>query len=165
VVGSGFIGSEVASTVTALGAQVTVLERADRPLGHVLGGRMGDVCAALQRTHGIDLRTGQAIRDYRETATAAIITTGDGHRLEADVVVVAAGMVPNTEVLGGSGITLGDGDIQSLDFIAFYLKNGVVRAAFAINRGDDIAAARQLIAGRATPSPAALADKDVPLAI
>jgi len=48
---------------------------------------MGYVCAALQRTHVIDLRTGQTIRGYRETATAAIITTGDGRRLEADVVV------------------------------------------------------------------------------
>jgi len=77
----------VASTATGLGAQVTVLERSNRPLGHVLGGRMGYVCAALQRTHVIDLRTGQTIRGYRETATAAIITTGDGRRLEADVVV------------------------------------------------------------------------------
>lgn len=111
VVGSGLIGSEVASTATELGAQVTVLGRSDRPLGHVLGARMGDVCAALQRTHGIDLRIGQAIRDYRETPTAAIITTGDGHGLEADVVVATADMVPDTDVLAGSGITLGDGVI------------------------------------------------------
>ena len=57
------------------------------------------------------------------------------------------------------------GDIQGLDFVVFYLKNGILRAAFAINRGDDIAAARQLIAARATPSPATLADKNALLAI
>jgi 3-phenylpropionate/trans-cinnamate dioxygenase ferredoxin reductase subunit len=55
------------------------------------------------------------------------------------------------------------GSTEQLDFTAFYRKDGVVQAAFAVDRGDDIAAARELVRQRATPQPAELADPDVDL--
>ncbi|WP_169809268.1 NAD(P)/FAD-dependent oxidoreductase, partial [Actinomadura chibensis] len=104
VIGAGFIGCEVASTALARGAHVTVVERAGRPLGHVLGDLMGDVMAALLRTNGVDLRTGETVERYAETASGAVLTTGSGTVLEADVVVVGAGMVPNVEPAAGAGL-------------------------------------------------------------
>ncbi|MQA97902.1 MAG: pyridine nucleotide-disulfide oxidoreductase [Streptosporangiales bacterium] len=56
------------------------------------------------------------------------------------------------------------GDPASRDFVAFYLRKGVVRAAFAIDRGGDVALARALITAQAAPEPAALADESVDLA-
>ncbi len=55
------------------------------------------------------------------------------------------------------------GSLDDLAFTAFYLEDGVVRAAFAIERGDDIAAAGQLVAAQARPDPEALADVDTDL--
>ena len=55
------------------------------------------------------------------------------------------------------------GVVEDLDFTAFYLLNGVVQAAFAIDRGDDIVWARELVAARAAPDPAKLRDEDVEL--
>jgi 3-phenylpropionate/trans-cinnamate dioxygenase ferredoxin reductase subunit len=49
VVGGGFIGSEVAATAIGLGADVTVLEALEVPLGRVLGLEVGSACAALHR--------------------------------------------------------------------------------------------------------------------
>ncbi|GII92325.1 NAD(P)/FAD-dependent oxidoreductase [Sinosporangium siamense] len=253
VIGAGFIGAEVASTARELGASVTVLERADHPLGHVLGRRMGEVCAALQREHGVDLRTGETVEKYMETADAAVVTTTAGRAIEADVVVIAVGVVPNVEPLIGSGVELNNGVVvdehcrtgvagvfaagdvarhyhplferhlrvehfdnangqgmaaaknilgeriaytaphwfwsdqfgrnlqhvghghgcdeivvrgqaDSFDFTAFYLHNGVLRAAFAVDRGGDIAVARQMISARAMPDPAGLRDENVDLA-
>ncbi|RKN10961.1 NAD(P)/FAD-dependent oxidoreductase [Streptomyces radicis] len=56
------------------------------------------------------------------------------------------------------------GSLDEADFIAFCLADGVLTAAFAAERGGDIHAARELIARRATPDPALLADEDVELA-
>ena len=58
IVGSGFIGSEMASVCRELGLPVTVAERADAPLVGALGGVIGEIAAQMQRDAGVDLRTG-----------------------------------------------------------------------------------------------------------
>jgi 3-phenylpropionate/trans-cinnamate dioxygenase ferredoxin reductase component len=45
----------------------------------------------------------------------------------------------------------------------FYLHDGVVKGAFAIDRGEDIVWAKELIAARASPDPVKLADEDLDL--
>ncbi len=70
VIGAGFIGAEVASTCTDLGCRVTVLEALDIPLRPVLGPMLGEYCASLHRSHGVDLRLGVSVAGVRR-ATAA----------------------------------------------------------------------------------------------
>ncbi|XVQ12824.1 NAD(P)/FAD-dependent oxidoreductase [Spirillospora sp. CA-255316] len=114
VIGAGFVGSEVASTARGLGAEVTVIEQAGQPLGRVFGELMGDALAALQRGAGVDLRTGEKVESYRETADAAVVTTSGGATVEGEVVVVGAGMVPNAEPAAAAGSAVeiaGDGGI------------------------------------------------------
>lgn len=55
------------------------------------------------------------------------------------------------------------GVVEDLDFTAFYLLDGVVQAALAIDRGDDIVWAKELVAAHANPDPAKLRDEDVEL--
>ena len=55
------------------------------------------------------------------------------------------------------------GSTEDLSFIAFYLRDGIVQAAFGVERGDDVAVAKELVARRATPDPLRLADPDVDL--
>jgi 3-phenylpropionate/trans-cinnamate dioxygenase ferredoxin reductase subunit len=55
------------------------------------------------------------------------------------------------------------GSLKARSFTVFYLHDGVIKAAFAINRGEEIAWGRELIAARATPDPAKLADEDLDL--
>lgn len=56
------------------------------------------------------------------------------------------------------------GSTDDLDFIAFYLDRGVVRAAFSVERGGDMFMAKELIAAQATPDPEQLADEECELA-
>lgn len=56
------------------------------------------------------------------------------------------------------------GLLAERDFCAFYLLDGIVRAAFGCDRGGDVALARELIAGHRVVDAAALADDDVDLA-
>jgi 3-phenylpropionate/trans-cinnamate dioxygenase ferredoxin reductase component len=55
------------------------------------------------------------------------------------------------------------GSVDDRDFTAFYLADGCVHAAFAVDRGGDVPAAKQLIASGLPVSPAALADEDTDL--
>jgi dihydrolipoamide dehydrogenase len=102
VVGAGAIGLEFASFYAALGTQVTVLEAQAR----VLPGGDADISAFVQRamTHdGIAIRTASTLvkaevsaRGIRATVRGA---AGD-EVLEAERVLVAIGLVANTEKLG-----------------------------------------------------------------
>ena len=131
VVGAGFIGAEVAATARGRGLDVTMVEMAETPLERVLGAEMGRVCAEVHRDHGVDLRLGVGVQELvgtpeaggrrpgRRGRRAAASPAGservrqvvltDGTRLDADVVVVGVGVVPNTEWLEGSGLEIDNG--------------------------------------------------------
>ena len=94
IVGAGFIGCEVASSARKLGLDVTLIDVAGQPMT-ALGPELGARCAELHRERGVDLRLGGGVADLRD--------------LDADVIVVALGAVPNIEWLEGSGLTLDRG--------------------------------------------------------
>jgi 3-phenylpropionate/trans-cinnamate dioxygenase ferredoxin reductase subunit len=56
------------------------------------------------------------------------------------------------------------GSVGGLDFIAFYLDGGVVRAAFSVERGGEMFLAKELIAAQAKPDLERLRDEDTELA-
>jgi 3-phenylpropionate/trans-cinnamate dioxygenase ferredoxin reductase subunit len=55
------------------------------------------------------------------------------------------------------------GDVEAREFTAFFLRAGKVRAAFAVNRGEDVTIARELITHGASVPHAILADTDADL--
>ena len=109
VVGAGFIGAEVAATARGRGLEVTVVEALPTPLSRVLGDEMGRVCAEVHRDHGVDLRTGVGVDRIEGDRRVERVALTDGSIIDADVVVVGIGVVPNTEWLDGSGLQVGDG--------------------------------------------------------
>lgn len=108
VIGGGFIGAEVASAALERGAAVTLLEAGPVPLGQAVGLRLGEACARLQRAAGVDVRVGTAVQGVRREAGQLVVATSRGD-VEADVVVVGIGAVPNVELAADSGIEAGDG--------------------------------------------------------
>ena len=109
VVGAGFIGAEVAATARGRGLEVTVVEALPTPLSRVLGDEMGRVCAEVHRDHGVDLRTSVGVDRIEGDRRVERVALTDGSIIDADVVVVGIGVVPNTEWLDGSGLQVGDG--------------------------------------------------------
>ncbi|MER5216298.1 FAD-dependent oxidoreductase [Streptomyces sp. NPDC002838] len=105
VVGAGFLGAEAAAVAWRLGARVTLLEPAPVPLAHAVGTEVGEVLTRAHLDRGVDLRCGVTVTEVTEGG----VRLADGELVEADEVLVAAGSVPNTEWLDGSGLPLGDG--------------------------------------------------------
>jgi NADPH-dependent 2,4-dienoyl-CoA reductase/sulfur reductase-like enzyme len=109
VVGAGFIGCEVAATLTTLGHAVTVVEPAGAPMARVLG---HDLAAAVQRHHeraGMHFVIGTGVSAFTGHGRATGVLLNDGRELPADVVVEAIGSMCNTEWLDGNGLDLSDG--------------------------------------------------------
>jgi NADPH-dependent 2,4-dienoyl-CoA reductase/sulfur reductase-like enzyme len=76
-----------------------------------LGPTIGEHCAQMHRDHGVDLRLGTGIAALHGDSAGHVeaIELSDGMRIDAQVVVIALGAIPNTEWLDGSGLTLQPG--------------------------------------------------------
>jgi dihydrolipoamide dehydrogenase len=103
VIGSGAIGIEFASFYNDLGADVTVLEMADR----IVPAEDADVSAFLEKSltkQGFTIRTKTGLEGLTASATGvkAKIKAPDGKITEEDFshVIVAVGVVANTENIG-----------------------------------------------------------------
>ncbi len=118
VVGAGFIGAEVAATARGRGLDVTMVEALPTPLSRVLGDEMGEVCAEVHRDHGVDLRTAVGVERIAGDGRVERVTLSDGSTIDADVVVVGIGVIPNTEWLDGSGLEVGDGVVCDASCLA-----------------------------------------------
>ena len=119
VVGAGFIGAEVAATCRGRGHDVTMIEPLPTPLGRVLGDEIGQVMADVHLEHGVDLRTGVGVdRLEADDGRVARVVLSDGSVVDADVVVVGIGVIPNTEWLAESGLTIDDGVVCDATMLA-----------------------------------------------
>ena len=107
VVGAGFIGCEVAASLSARGLSVTLVEPAPTPLAAALGETIGALVTRFHIDNGIDVRTGVGV-DALVSADGAVtgVRLAEGTELPADIVVIGIGSIPVTDYLEGSGIGL-----------------------------------------------------------
>lgn len=108
MVGGGFIGAELASVARTRGVEVTLIEAGEVPLAQAVGPRLGRACARLQQDAGVDVRVDSLVEDVRTVAGGLVVTTSAGD-VEADLVVVGVGAVPNQEIAVASGIDVDNG--------------------------------------------------------
>lgn len=109
VIGAGFIGSEVAASARMKGLAVTVLEIAPVPLERALGRELGGICAEIHRDHGVDLRTSEGVERFEGAQRVERVIATSGAAIDCDLVVIGVGIVPNTEIAEGAGISVDDG--------------------------------------------------------
>jgi len=110
VIGAGWIGLEAAAAARTAGVEVTICETAELPLLRVLGPEVAQVFADLHREHGVDLRFGVQVEEITtDGGRAAGVRLADGSHIEADVVVVGVGIVPNVQLAETAGLETGNG--------------------------------------------------------
>lgn len=128
VIGGGAIGCEFATTLSDLGASVTILEA----LPKILPGCDEDVTRTVLQSFkkkGIEVRTGVAVQGHSGPGSGAdgrgtVVTFGEGETIETDLVVVSVGRVPFTDGLlaDGTGVIVGErGHLQ----VDEYCRTGV----------------------------------------
>ncbi len=95
VVGMGFIGCEVAASLTQVGVQVTAVFPGRAPLERVLGGQVGTLIGAVHRANGVDLLAGDQVAAFEGTERLEAIVTAAGHRIPCDFAVAGIGVEPD----------------------------------------------------------------------
>jgi len=109
VVGMGFIGSEVAASLTQLGVRVTAIFPGKAPLGNVLGEQVGAVMGAIHRAKGVELLAGDQVVAFEGTGRLEAVVTAAGRRVACDFAVVGVGIVPDVAAVTGSPIAQANG--------------------------------------------------------
>ncbi len=108
IVGGGFIGLEVAASARRRGAEVTVLEAADRLMGRAVAPEVAALFVDLHRAAGVEVRLGAAVAGFEGTAAVKAVATGDGDH-PADLAVVGIGIAPETELAAAAGLAVDNG--------------------------------------------------------
>lgn len=112
IVGAGWIGMEIAASARERGVEVTIAESAELPLLRALGPEVAQVFADLHREHGVDLRTEVKVDEITTKNGAATgLRLEGGDTISADVVLIAAGAVPNLEVAESAGLEIDGGGV------------------------------------------------------
>jgi NADPH-dependent 2,4-dienoyl-CoA reductase/sulfur reductase-like enzyme len=110
VLGSGWIGMEVAATARTLGNDVTILERGAMPLAAALGDELGRLFATLHEDHGVVVRRSVVVESLvgTEGQVTGVLLAG-GETVLADLVLVGIGAVPNVELAQRAGLDVDNG--------------------------------------------------------
>ena len=106
VVGGGFIGLEMAENLKQAGAAVTLVER----LEQVMPTMDYDMACSIHgylRGNGIALRLRESVTRLENAEGAVRVSLESGDTLEAELVLMAAGVVPETGLAEAAGLELG----------------------------------------------------------
>jgi NADPH-dependent 2,4-dienoyl-CoA reductase/sulfur reductase-like enzyme len=105
VVGGGFIGAEIAASLTAIGCRVTMIFPERGIASRVLPAELSAYVTEHYRRRGVDVLTGETVA----AAGANWVNTGRGRTFEADVVVAGLGLEPETDLALSAGLEVDNG--------------------------------------------------------
>jgi 3-phenylpropionate/trans-cinnamate dioxygenase ferredoxin reductase component len=109
VVGMGFIGSEIASSLRQMGVEVAAVEGGRFPLAKVLGEDVGRIMEHIHRDHGVEMVFEDRVSGFEGNGHVERIVTQGGRRIDCDFAVVGVGVELVTDVVAGSGIDIDNG--------------------------------------------------------
>lgn len=108
VIGAGLIGISVTDALVKLGLKVTVVELQEKILSLLLDAKASDIVEAAIRKAGVNFATGQSVqkivgRPDNDGAVGGVILT-KGDQIQCDIVIVAIGVIPRTELVTGTAV-------------------------------------------------------------
>ena len=109
IVGMGFIGSEIAASLTQMGVAVTAVMSGGAPLESVLGPELGAVLAGIHGDAGVELIANDQVVGLEGAGRVERALTKGGRKIECDLAVLAVGIQPNVELLHDSGVAIDNG--------------------------------------------------------
>ncbi len=101
VVGSSFIGTEIAMSLTLQGCDVTIVSRDRVPFEKILGDDIGQTLQSFHEQGGISFRLGESPTRFEGDAAVERVVLDNGDVLDADLVVTGIGVRPATDFLTG----------------------------------------------------------------
>ena len=113
VIGAGLIGISITEALMKRGLKVTVVELQEKILSLLLDAKASEIVEAIIRKAGVNFATGQSVqkiigRPENEGAVGGVILT-KGDQVPCDLVIVAIGVIPRTELAVGTALKINRG--------------------------------------------------------
>ena len=111
IIGGGYLGLELASSIRMFGREVSVIEAGSRILGRVACKETSNFLRSLHQNNGVHIQenVNVALLDRTPEGRFNGIRTEDGKRFSADLLLVAIGMVALDKLAASSGIACDNG--------------------------------------------------------
>lgn len=126
IVGGGYIGLETAASLRKLGMEVWVLEMMNRVLERVTAPELSTYYTDLHQRHGVQIMTHAQALELQGSDQVERVVCNEDRTLDADMVIIGIGVIPNTELAAAAGLQV---------------ENGIVVNEFAVTSDADIVAA------------------------
>lgn len=116
IVGGSFLACEVAASLSAMGRESTMVMVEELPLADAFGTRVGGYFAELLGSHGVRVITGDGLTRLEAAEVGegegrqrvGRVVTESGMTVDADLVVMATGAVPDVMLARSAGLALGE---------------------------------------------------------
>lgn len=97
LIGGSYIGCEVAASLTAIGAQATIVMLEEVTLERGFGKQAGGWFQRRLEEHGVRVVSGDRLARFEagESGRVGAVVTEGGERIETDAVVIGAGVMPD----------------------------------------------------------------------
>lgn len=112
VIGGGLIGVSAAEALVERGVKVTIIEMKERILNVMLDEETSNMETLALKQAGVDIITGHTVAKINGASardTVSSVTLDDGSQLDCNLVVVAIGVRPRTELVSDTGIRVNRG--------------------------------------------------------
>ena len=113
VIGGGLIGTSATEALLGRGLKVTVVEMKDRVLNTILDEPASALEAEAMTLAGVDIITNHTVAEINsfpgKSGSVTGVTLDDGRKIGCNLVVVAIGVTPRTELASASGIKVNRG--------------------------------------------------------
>ncbi|MCH4563235.1 FAD-dependent oxidoreductase [Halomonas sp. EGI 63088] len=111
IIGVGLVGCEFANDLTAGGHRVSLVAPEQAPLPRLLPEPLGRALGEAFEAAGMQLHLGRHLDTLEAAGTHVGVALSDGSRLAADLVLVATGLRPRSDLAEAAGLAVGDAGI------------------------------------------------------
>ena len=109
VIGAGYIGLEVAAIASEKGVKVSIVEMADRVMSRTVDPQISDYYLNLHQNNGVKFKFNTSLEEIKGQGQVESVVCSDGTFINADMVIIGAGVIPNTEIAQNSGVSCENG--------------------------------------------------------
>ncbi len=104
IVGGGYIGLETAAALRKLGVEVSVIEMAPRILQRVTTESISEFYTRVHTEEGVTILTDAGVSEVLGDENVSGVLLNSGEELDADLVIIGAGILPNIELAEEAGL-------------------------------------------------------------
>lgn len=108
LIGGSYIGCEVAASLSMMGHSVTIVMQEEVTLERGFGKEAGEFFHSLLESHGVKIHGKDGLSRFEGDGRVRRVITENGLELQADTVVIGAGVAPDVQLARAAGLAIGD---------------------------------------------------------